>query len=94
MRTIANSGKVKRIRNKPKVQVAVYDARGGLLGDWHQAHAYLLEDDDARKVNQWLRKKYGIQKLFFDLLCRMNKSKSAALFIELDKGSKIEEVVE
>ena len=92
VRTIANSGKVKRIRNNPKVRVAVCDVRGGLLGDWQQAHAYLLDEDTARKVNQWLRKKYGIQKLFFDLLGRLNRSESATLFIELDKGSEIEEV--
>ncbi|HSQ28155.1 MAG TPA: PPOX class F420-dependent oxidoreductase [Anaerolineales bacterium] len=94
VRTIANSGKVKRIRNNPEVRVAVCDARGGLLGDWHQAHAYLLDEDTARKVNQWLRKKYGIQKLFFDLLGKLNKSESATLFIELDKGLEFEEVDE
>lgn len=33
VRTIANSGKVKRVRNNPQVQVAVCDARGNLLGD-------------------------------------------------------------
>lgn len=92
VRTIANSGKVKRIRNNPEVRVAVCDARGGLLGDWHQAHAYLLDEDTATKVDRWLRKKYGLQKWFFDLLGKMNKSESDTLCIELDMGEENEEV--
>lgn len=92
VRTIANSGKVKRIRNNPEVQVAVCDARGGLLGDWQPAHAYLLDEDTAKNVDRWLRTKYGLQKWFFDLLGKMNKSESATLCIVLDKGEENEEV--
>ncbi len=92
VRTIANSGKVKRIRNNPEVRVAVCDARGGLLGDWQPAHAYLLDEDTAKNVDRWLRTKYGLQKWFFDLLGKMNKSESATLCIELDRGEENEEV--
>ena len=84
VRTIANSGKVKRVRNNPQVQVAVCDARGNLLGDWFQARAQLVDEETAEKVNGWLRKKYGLQKLFFDLFGKLNKSESATLFIALE----------
>ena len=36
-----NAGKVKRLRNSPRARLAVCDVRGGLLGDWHDAEAYL-----------------------------------------------------
>lgn len=84
VRTIANSGKVKRVRNNPQVQVAVCDARGNLLGDWFPARAQLVDEETAKKVNSWLRKKYGLQKLFFDLFGKLNKSESATLFIVLE----------
>ena len=84
VRTIANSGKVKRVRNNPQVQVAVCDARGNLLGDWFQARAQLVDEETAEKVNSWLRKKYGLQKLFFELFGKLNKSESATLFIALE----------
>ena len=84
VRTIANSGKVKRVRNNPQVQVAVCDARGNLLGDWFQARAQLVDEETAEKVNSWLRKKYGLQKLFFELFGKLNKSESVTLFIALE----------
>jgi PPOX class probable F420-dependent enzyme len=75
---------VKRVRNNPQVQVAVCDARGNMLGDWFQARAQLVDEETAKKVNSWLRKKYGLQKLFFDLFGKLNKSESATLFIALE----------
>lgn len=86
VRTIANSGKVKRVRNNPQVQVAVCDVRGNLLGDWLPARAQLVNEETAKEVNRWLRKKYGLQKLFFDLFGKLNKSESATLFIKLEEG--------
>src|SRR5437660_3569862 len=40
--TIGVSGKVKRIRNNPRVNVAPCDMRGGLRGDWAPARAEIL----------------------------------------------------
>ena len=39
VRTIANSGKVKRIRNKGLVNIAPCKVDGALLGDWQPASA-------------------------------------------------------
>jgi uncharacterized protein len=34
VRTIANSGKIKRIRNNEQTRIAPCDSRGNLLGEW------------------------------------------------------------
>lgn len=92
VRTIANSGKVKRVRNNPQVQVAVCDARGNLLGDWLPARAQLVDEETVEKVNRWLRKKYGLQKLFFDLLGKLRRNESETLLIEFERGKESKEV--
>ena len=74
VRTIANSGKVKRIRNFPQVRVAPCDMRGGLQGSWTDAQASLVEGETGEYINQLLRKKYGMQKMFFDLMGSSSKN--------------------
>ncbi len=85
VRTIADSGKVKRIRNNPQVRIAPCDVRGGLLGNWQLAHSGIVDADTAQSVNRWLRKKYGLQKMLFDWMGKFNRSESVTLFIELDE---------
>ena len=66
VRTIANSGKVKRIRNKGLVNIAPCKVDGALLGDWLPAIAReVMDDETTRKVDRLLDKKYGLmQKIF------------------------------
>ncbi len=56
--TIGNSGKVKRIRNNPRVRIAPCDMQGGLCGDWVDAHAEILQRDEAAKGMRLLNRKY------------------------------------
>jgi PPOX class probable F420-dependent enzyme len=65
--TGANSGKVKRIRNKRDVRIAPCKMDGRLIGEWNHAFAReLIDPDITRKVDQLLDKKYGLlKKLFF-----------------------------
>jgi len=67
VRTVADSGKVKRIRNNPQVNIAPCKMDGALLGEWNPAEAHEVSGDEInRKVDQLLDKKYGlIKKLFF-----------------------------
>ena len=62
MRTEGEAGKVKRLRNSGRADLAKCDARGKLLGEWVTASAELIEDaaevDHAQKA---FRKKYGWQ---------------------------------
>ena len=62
--TNVNSGKVKRVRNFPKVEIAVCDVRGKLLGEWQQARAELVAESDA--IYAAFRAKYGLTFCIFD----------------------------
>jgi PPOX class probable F420-dependent enzyme len=83
VRTIDNSGKVKRIRNNPRVRVAPCDVRGGLLGEWGEAQAHLVDEPTAQRVDQLLEDKYGEQKRSFDEMSRSQNIKRATIAIEL-----------
>lgn len=54
-------GKVKRIRNNPKVQIAECDMRGGLLGDWANGTARLVDDQaEIDAMYPAFNRKYGM----------------------------------
>lgn len=46
--TNITSGKVKRIKNNPKVRVAPCNVRGELRGEWVDATAHVVDDDTER----------------------------------------------
>jgi PPOX class probable F420-dependent enzyme len=56
--TIGVSGKVKRMRNNPRVKIAPCDIRGKVLGDWVEARAEFLTGEDAAHAMRLLNKKY------------------------------------
>ena len=56
--TIGVSGKVKRIRNNPRVKIAPCDMRGRVLGEWMDARAEIVTGADASYGTQLLNKKY------------------------------------
>jgi len=65
--TVANSGKVKRIRNNGRVNVAACKMNGKVSGTWTPAQAREVNDPDlTAKVNGLLDKKYGLMKKMFD----------------------------
>jgi uncharacterized protein len=61
IRTIANSGKVKRVHNNPQVRIAPCGREGQLLGLWIQGTAREVRNDPVieAKVDQLLDQKYG-----------------------------------
>jgi len=68
VRTIADSGKVKRIRNNPQVNIAPCKVDGTLLDDWLQAQACeILDEEIDSKVDRLLGKKYGLMKTIFSM---------------------------
>ena len=68
--TIGVSGKVKRIRNNPRVKIAPCDMRGKVLGDWVDAQAQIvIGEEDARGV-QLLNKKYFPWKQLLDFFAK------------------------
>ena len=79
--TEADSGKVKRIRNNPRVRVAVSDIRGNVKGPWLDARASLVEGDERLAADKLLDRKYFLKKLF-NFLTRINRHKRAMIKIE------------
>jgi len=79
----ADAGKVKRIRNNPKVRVAPCTMRGNLRGAWIEARARLCSDDEAALGQQLLRKKYGWLKKSGDFFSRLMGHKQAVVAIEI-----------
>ena len=82
--TEADAGKVKRIRNNPKVRIAPCNFRGDLRGDWVEACARICDDPQESVVGQQLlRRKYGWQKTIGDFFSKLFGHKQAVLAIEL-----------
>jgi uncharacterized protein len=61
IRTVAESGKVKRVRNNSRVNIAICEADGELTGPWVTAtgHEVRNEPETESKVDQLLDVKYG-----------------------------------
>lgn len=81
--TNAHSGKVKRIRNNPQVELAPCNSRGKLLGkDYVTATARILPDGaESQQANRRLSRKYTIQYWVIDLLSRVRREEGAFLEI-------------
>jgi uncharacterized protein len=85
VRTVANSGKVKRIRSQAAVNIAVCKVDGALLGDWLPASAReLVDDESAAKVDRMLHQKYGLLKKMFAAASRLQGHKYTVLEVKLN----------
>ncbi len=71
--TIGVSGKVKRIRNNPRVNVAPCDMRGGLKGGWVSARAEIVTGAEAKHGMKLLNKKYLPWKQLLDFFASFRK---------------------
>jgi len=80
----ADSGKVKRIRNNPRVRVAPCNARGVLKGEWAEGSARILDGEAARHADDLLNAKYGFQKRLLGFFARFRPHPRAYLAIALD----------
>jgi len=68
VQTVANCGKVKRIRNNGRVNVVPCKMDGTPVGTWVTANAREIADAElSKKVNHLLDKKYGLMKKMFSL---------------------------
>lgn len=77
------SGKVKRIRNNPRVRVAPCDARGGVKGEWVNATARILDGAEARHADDLLNAKYGLLKRMLGLFAKLRPRPRAYMAITL-----------
>lgn len=84
VRTVADSGKVKRARNNPRVRVAPCEVRGELKGDWVEGKATLVDDPAvAQRVVQLLNQKYGLMKRLFDVMGVFSRRNYAIIRIDV-----------
>ena len=83
MRTPAASAKVRRIRNNPHVRVVPSDVRGNPLGLWQDGEARLMDADEARWVNDLIKRKYGLLKRLIDLRSRLTGTKAMVIAVRV-----------
>ena len=84
VRTDANSGKVKCIRNHQNVTIAPCKMDGTPLGDCIEASASLVSDPEIdRKVDRLLGKKYGLMKSLFGLAASIQGRKNTIIEIKV-----------
>jgi PPOX class probable F420-dependent enzyme len=60
VRTSDDTGKYKRIRNNPSVQIAPCDMRGSIKGGWVKGEARIASEEEKLEAFKMLEKKYGI----------------------------------
>jgi PPOX class probable F420-dependent enzyme len=84
--TLANSGKVKRIRNNGQVNVAACKMNGKVTGVWTPAQAReIIDPKIGTKVDRMLDKKYGLMKKLFDNQRTQKGTKGTILEIRLNE---------
>ena len=81
--SLANAGKVKRIRNNPRVRVMPCDMRGITKGEWVEARARILDAAGAERAHRLLDKKYGWMKRIGDIFSKLRKRDRVVIAIEL-----------
>lgn len=87
VRTIDGSGKIKRIHHNGQVRVAPCKVDGALLGEWVDGRARLVDEQTAGMVNGLLRRKYGLQKMLFEVMGRGRKRQPATIEIRLENAT-------
>ena len=61
------AGKLKRLRNSSRCQLAPCTLLGSPTGEWRDSDAFLVSDpEEEKRAHQALKKKYGWQMLLLD----------------------------
>ena len=83
--TEGDAGKVKRLRNGPRAQVAACNVRGGLRGDWIEARGRVVDDPATeRDAYSVLREKYGWQMKMVDFWSRLAGRIDSRAIVEIE----------
>ena len=78
----ADSGKVKRIRNDPRVRIVPSDLKGNPQGEWVEARAEILDADAAARGHRLLRQKYWMKRVM-DFFGRLAGRRHAVMAIRV-----------
>ena len=86
VRTIDNSGKVKRVRQNSSVKIVPCKVDGALLGMWIPATAREVKDPAIdRKVDRLLGQKYGLMKMLFGVASTVQGRKYTVLELKVSE---------
>ena len=77
----ADSGKAKRIRNNPRVRIALCDMRGRVRGDWVEARAEIISGAEAERATRLLNQKYFPWKQILDFFAMFGRNKHVSFAI-------------
>ena len=81
--SLANAGKVKRIRNNPKVRIVPCDMRGKPQGEWVEAKARILDERGATLGHNLLIKKYGWMKRIGDVFSKLMQRQRVVIAVDI-----------
>lgn len=81
--TEKNSWKVKRIRNTPRVTLAVCDMKGRVKGPTVEAVASVLDDSQTDMVYRAINKRYGIVGKVFSFFSKLRGGAGRTVGLEI-----------
>ena len=81
--TLANAGKVKRVRRNPRVRIVPCDMRGNVAGRWVEAEATVVDDATAERGHALLQQKYGWKKRLGNLFSWLMKRERVVMTMRL-----------
>ncbi len=76
VRTDSDTGKIKRIRNNPRVRIAPCNMRGSIKGTWVDGKARTIDAETSEQIFSLLRKKYGTVYRIVRLAQRFSRGKA------------------
>jgi uncharacterized protein len=82
--SLANAGKVKRIRSNPRVRIMPCDIRGNPKGEWVDAEARIADAATDAKGHKLLNQKYGLLKRVGDVFSKLRKRERAVITIRVN----------
>jgi PPOX class probable F420-dependent enzyme len=80
--TLANAGKVKRIRRNPRIRLAPCTMRGTVTGPWVGAEGTIVDATTAAHGHALLRQKYGWLKGIGDVFSRIMHRERVVIAIQ------------
>jgi uncharacterized protein len=81
--SLANAGKVKRIRNNPQVRIVPCDVRGNPKGEWVEVKARILDERGAALGHRLLNQKYGWMKRIGDAFSQLRQRRRVVIAMDL-----------
>ncbi len=80
-----DAGKVKRIRNSSKAEVAACNVSGRVHGDWQSASASVVDSaSSVEAAYTALRSKYGLQMWLTDLMSKLSGRYHQRAILEIE----------